>query len=664
MSFGRRCTTALLVAMVLATVRPVHAEEVVSTSFPTQLFEPAMGLDALFTVEGPQVAEHLGFTVGVMFNYQYQPLVLKVQRNTGATTGAFDPNETIGLVDHQFTTDILASLSLRYRWFKAQVGLNLPLHVTAGVEVNDQVEPTFNYEAFGLGEIKMQIKVMLLDDLGGFSLALSPVLTFPTGQWCDYCGDAGVGVRPRLVAGYRWKDLSVAANLGYLIRQNALLFSSEVSDQMIYGVGASYRVHDRVTVMGEIYGRIGFDTESGCKWDLNKQERICTGGSSGIDKDAVPTELAVGVRVPVWRGIDFTGGVGVGLNYGIGTPKFRLIAGLRWAPDFRDLDNDGVYDRSDKCPAQPEDIDTFQDDDGCPDPDNDGDMIIDARDRCPLEAEDKDTFEDDDGCPEKDNDKDGIDDLHDHCPLKPETKNNFRDEDGCPDVPDGDNDGVQDNMDKCPQEQEDRDKFQDEDGCPDPDNDMDEVPDDYDDCPIDPEDMDGFEDDDGCPDPDNDMDGVPDKQDQCADEKETINGRKDDDGCPDSGASQVVLEEGRIAIRGVVEFKAGTTSVEQRSHALLQQVALTIKANPQLKKVRIDGHADVADTAAKDKEISLKRAQEVRGFLVMQGGVKPDRLVAVGFGRDKPKHKGRDKISRIKNGRIEFSILELKAPKK
>jgi len=72
----------------------------------------------------------------------------------------------------------------------------------------------------------------------------------------------------------------------------------------------------------------------------------------------------------------------------------------------------------------------------------------------------------------------------------------------------------------------------------------------------------------------------------------------------------------------------------------------------------------VADTAAKDKEISLKRAQEVRGFLVMQGGVKPDRLVAVGFGRDKPKHKGRDKISRIKNGRIEFSILELKAPKK
>ena len=366
----------------------------------------------------------------------------------------------------------------------------------------------------------------------------------------------------------------------------------------------------------------------------------------------------------MWRGLDLTAGIGVGLNYGIGAPKVRAIAGLRWAPDFRDLDRDGVYDRSDKCPTQAEDRDGYQDNDGCPDPDNDGDLIIDARDRCPMEAEDKDTFEDDDGCPDPDNDKDGIDDLHDHCPLKAETKNNFKDHDGCPDVPDGDNDGVPDDKDKCPQEVEDRDKFQDDDGCADPDNDMDEVPDDYDDCPLEPEDTDNFEDDDGCPDPDNDKDGVLDAQDKCPDEQETINGRQDDDGCPDRGASHVTLGKERITIKGVVEFKAGISSVEARSHSLLQEVALLIKANPSLKKVRIDGHADVAETPAEDKATSLKRAQEVRGFLVMQGGVEPARLVAVGFGREKPLFSGRDKISRIKNGRIEFTILEQQTPKK
>ncbi len=243
MSLGRPCSLVFLVAVVLTLASPVRADDVVKTSFPTQLFEPAMGLDAFFTVEGPQVAEHLGFTVGMMMNYQYQPLVLRLERKAGASSGGFEPTDSIGLVDHQFSADIVASLSLRHRWFKAQVGLDIPVHVTTGTEVNSKVEPIFEYNAFGLGEIKMQIKVLLLDDMGGFSLALSPVLTFPTGQWCDYCGDEGVGVRPRVVAGYRWKDLSVAVNLGYLIRKNSILFSSEVGDQLLYGVGASYRVH-------------------------------------------------------------------------------------------------------------------------------------------------------------------------------------------------------------------------------------------------------------------------------------------------------------------------------------------------------------------------------------------------------------------------------------
>jgi hypothetical protein len=44
-----------------------------------------------------------------------------------------------------------------------------------------------------------------------------------------------------------------------------------------------------------------------------------------------------------------------------------------------------------------------------------------------------DGFEDEDGCPEPDNDKDGVSDAKDKCPLQPETWNGNRDEDGCPD---------------------------------------------------------------------------------------------------------------------------------------------------------------------------------------------------------------------------------------
>jgi outer membrane protein OmpA-like peptidoglycan-associated protein len=65
--------------------------------------------------------------------------------------------------------------------------------------------------------------------------------------------------------------------------------------------------------------------------------------------------------------------------------------------------------------------------------DRDGDGIPDDIDKCPNEPEDKDGFEDEDGCPDPDNDKDGIPDAVDKCPNEPETVNGVDDEDGCPD---------------------------------------------------------------------------------------------------------------------------------------------------------------------------------------------------------------------------------------
>lgn len=65
-----------------------------------------------------------------------------------------------------------------------------------------------------------------------------------------------------------------------------------------------------------------------------------------------------------------------------------------------DTDADGVPDIHDGCTDELEDVDGFEDSDGCPDPDNDGDGIIDTVDACPDESEDMDVFQDGDGCPE------------------------------------------------------------------------------------------------------------------------------------------------------------------------------------------------------------------------------------------------------------------------
>jgi len=98
-----------------------------------------------------------------------------------------------------------------------------------------------------------------------------------------------------------------------------------------------------------------------------------------------------------------------------------------------DTDGDGLLDSQDGCPELAEDIDDFEDEDGCPDTDNDKDGVLDENDQCINEREDKDGYEDDDGCPESDNDGDGINDEQDRCPNMAEIVSGFKDEDGCPD---------------------------------------------------------------------------------------------------------------------------------------------------------------------------------------------------------------------------------------
>ena len=115
----------------------------------------------------------------------------------------------------------------------------------------------------------------------------------------------------------------------------------------------------------------------------------------------------------------------------------------------KDKDGDGITDAADKCPDQPETMNKWDDQDGCPDtvPDTDNDGLDDMADKCKDQAEDKDGFQDDDGCPDPDNDNDGVQDPKDKCPgTAGPVENN-----GCPDT-DGDGDGIVDRLDNCPEE--------------------------------------------------------------------------------------------------------------------------------------------------------------------------------------------------------------------
>ncbi len=137
----------------------------------------------------------------------------------------------------------------------------------------------------------------------------------------------------------------------------------------------------------------------------------------------------------------------VGVDFAIGTVGGAPPPPPEPEPEDDDRDGDRILNHNDACPDEGEDVDGFEDTDGCPELDNDRDGIVDGADACPREAEDMDGYEDQDGCPERDNDGDGVADVDDACPNEVGVGIAR----GCPE-PDRDGDGVVDRMDNCPEE--------------------------------------------------------------------------------------------------------------------------------------------------------------------------------------------------------------------
>ena len=182
------------------------------------------------------------------------------------------------------------------------------------------------------------------------------------------------------------------------------------------------------------------------------------------------------------------------------------------------------------------------------------------------------------------------------------------------------------------------------------------VADERDECPELAEDRDHFEDHDGCPDFDNDGDGVPDEQDSCPNKKETINGYEDDDGCPDEGPAKVIVEQGKITILEAVRFRTGSADIDPDSNSILNQVALTMKAHPDIKRIRVEGHTDETGSREMNVQLSKQRAARVREYLV-DVGLAASRLEVAAFGEERPLVEGADESAWARNRRAEFGVV-------
>ena len=166
---------------------------------------------------------------------------------------------------------------------------------------------------------------------------------------------------------------------------------------------------------------------------------------------------------------------------------------------------------------------------------------------------------------------------------------------------------------------------------------------------------------------DSDGDGILDPVDDCPDEPETYNGKDDEDGCPD-GKQTVVITKSEIKILKRVYFATNKDIIKRRSYDILDTVAIVLRQNPQVKLVRIGGHTDDMGKDDYNLDLSQRRADAVRDYLI-RAGVDSSRLSTKGFGEDEPlckdipekmlgKRSRKLKSCRAENRRVEFKIIE------
>jgi outer membrane protein OmpA-like peptidoglycan-associated protein len=116
--------------------------------------------------------------------------------------------------------------------------------------------------------------------------------------------------------------------------------------------------------------------------------------------------------------------------------------------------------------------------------------------------------------------------------------------------------------------------------------------------------------------------------------------------------SKSLFSSGRYVSHGIL-FDVDSDAIRSESRPVLQQIAEALTGQPSV-KLRIEGHTDSTGDAARNLDLSRRRAASVKNALVKQFGIAADRLTTDGFGDTKPVATNDTPQGRAENRRVEF----------
>src|SRR5262245_39209232 len=171
--------------------------------FDGQRYDPPPTAAGGLILERPVVSQHLSFSLGLVADYAYEPVVLR-----DVATGAIIERPLL----HALTLDVMASIGLG-NFF--ELGIDLPLDAVyqGDAGLGGAVASA------GLGDLRAVPKVAFTSrGAVQFAFGAAVPVTFPTGAPGALRGDGTVTLNPQLLAGLRAASWGLGASAGFLFR--------------------------------------------------------------------------------------------------------------------------------------------------------------------------------------------------------------------------------------------------------------------------------------------------------------------------------------------------------------------------------------------------------------------------------------------------------------
>jgi len=119
----------------------------------------------------------------------------------------------------------------------------------------------------------------------------------------------------------------------------------------------------------------------------------------------------------------------------------------------------------------------------------------------------------------------------------------------------------------------------------------------------------------------------------------------------------VVVTAHELTIKQQIQFALDSAVILPDSYAILGEIADTFIRHPDIKLTEVQGHTDNTGSPVHNRKLSEARAEAVRNWII-QHGVEVERLIAHGYGPDKPLVPNTTPGNRAANRRVQFIIKD------